>query len=117
MPAGSHGAACTSLTMSNTPKGLAPQGWASTSSGPRKTRPVSCTGTQSGWNAWPHGYWCPVLPCAAYCHSHSCGSRPPAQWHAARASLKDTQVTGLLPQPGGYVALLPGVVVLVQSLT
>src|ERR1035438_4198069 len=56
-----------------TPKGLAPFGKASTSVGARSSRP--CSDGQASQAALPHGYTRWSVPCAAYCHSHSCGDR------------------------------------------
>src|ERR1035438_3489911 len=67
--------------ISITPNGLAPAGCASTSAGPGRSRPLYGVGTAPSSHELPHGYSRPSVPSAAYCHSHSCGSRLPA--HAA----------------------------------
>src|ERR1700677_2700598 len=108
--------------MSITPNGLAPFGCASTSLAASITRPLSGTGAGASFGLpWleheegpplgnganqsqlPHGNRRPSFPCAAYCHSHSCGSRFPAHLAYSRASSSETHVTGLLAQPSGYV--------------
>src|SRR5438270_10124551 len=104
-------------TMSITPNGLAPWGCALTSLGGSMVRPLSGVGARAVLSAgqplgpptretasqsqFPQGNVRPSLPCAAYCHSHSCGSRFPAHFAYSRASSSDTQVTGLLAHPSG----------------
>ena len=61
--------------------GLAPAGCASTFAGPLASRDRSVCGTIFGSHLLPQGKFRPSVPCAASCHSHSCGNRLPA--HAA----------------------------------
>src|SRR5882724_6864878 len=104
-------------TISITPNGLAPWVCASTSLGGSVVRPLSGVGArvvastgqplgpplrdEASQSQFPQGKMRPSLPCAAYCHSHSWGSRLPAHFAYSRASSIDTQVAGLLAHASG----------------
>src|ERR1700736_4376483 len=103
-------------TMSITPNGLAPFGCASTSLGGSIVRALSGVGAgaslpdaqpaappprDESQSQFPQGKLRSSVPWAAYCHSHSWGSRFPAHFAYSRASSIDTQVTGLLAHPSG----------------
>src|SRR6266702_1385435 len=107
-------------TISMTPKGLAPLGCASTLLAGGSVRPLSGVGAGASFGSFsqgqangpplvtgasqsqlPHGKMRPSFPCAAYCHSHSCGSRFAAHLAYSRASSIETHVTGLFAHPSG----------------